>query len=715
MNQPVAIIGMGCQFPGAPNLQSFWSTVCNASVNFSEVPIDRWNHHLFYSPNGRKAEKTYARKGGFLEDVRSFCPEFFGIPPRRMKVIDPQHRLLLEAVRMALEDAGYAKRGFPVNKTGVFIGASVSEHKEIVSSRLRALQLFSGAWGNIPDLPEEIRNAAVEYVTPMQAYSMVGNLINIAAANIAQSFKWEGPAFAVDAACSSTLVALHEAWLHLRSGLCDAALVGGVYVNLLPDSMIAFSCIGALSRTDSCRPFDGRADGFVLGEGVGALLLKRLEDAQRDGDRIYAVILGAGITNNGDSGGLMAPDRAGQVAALTRAYQEAGVPPDTIGLVEAHGSATPLGDATEIGALRDCFTANKQERIDCCVTSVKGNIGHAMSAAGAAGLIKGVLAVSEGVIPKQAGYELPSPELSLEGTGFRIPTNTVPWDEGPAGPRRAGVSSFGFGGTNVHVVLEQAPRRVSTRRKATVCLRPTSDQPELFFVSSPTPALLERHLDAILRTLTEEYSRATLCDLSFTLALRRSDSARTAFVARTRAELIRKLTSAKAAAAGLANPTGIWFAPAPLQESDRRIALRISDEVQEADGLCRFLAHSYPAFRAGSNARKTLALALADFMAMLGLESQGSLKTRPLPLGHDEMESGVRFLEILAESAVLGAPVDILKLLEGRDVRQVSLPPSLLEVRSTWAIEKKEGPQPAPATWVTVQRSNGGCDDTVCP
>src|SRR5271165_6574460 len=405
-SRSIAIIGMSCSFPGSPDVESYWRTIRDGAVHFREVPADRWDHSLFHSTNRREADATYAKKVACLHDIRSFSPERYGIPPRRAVAMDPQQRLILDQTRLALDDAGYGGRSLP-RSTGVYIGASVSEYKDLMVSRVRARQILSGQLGEAPALAEGALTSAVGAVGTMQQYSVVGGLLNMIACNVNAAFDLQGPSLVVDTACSSTLTALHEAILHLREGICDAAIVGGVYSICTPDMMVAFSKIGALSKSDACRPFDRGADGFVLGEGAGAIVLKRFEDALRDSDRVWAVVRGVGLNNDGRGEGRMTPRLGGQVDALSRAYRDAGVCPSTVGYVEAHGTATPVADLTEISALRQNAKANGHGSVGCAVASVKGNIGHTLAAAGMAGIIKGVLVLDRRVIPPQAGLQVP--------------------------------------------------------------------------------------------------------------------------------------------------------------------------------------------------------------------------------------------------------------------------------------------------------------------
>jgi 8-amino-7-oxononanoate synthase len=620
MNGPIAIVGMGGRFPGSPTLAAYWDTIRLGRVCAAPVARERWRHENFYSPNGaREANRTYAQKMAAVEDVRSFAPEFFGLTPRRAKVMDPQQRLFLEAVRTALEDGGYATRAFPRARTGVFVGATVSDFMDVVTARVRSWQLAAGEFGAEAAMTEEARQALTEALVPMQAYSMVGSLLNMVAANVNQCFDFGGPSFTMDAACSSALVALHEGVWQLRAGLIDAAVVGGVYLSFSPDNFVAFARIGALSASDACRPYDGRADGFVIGEGVGAVILRRLEDAQAAGDRIYAVIRGIASNSDGKSEGPMTPRREGQLMALENAYRDAGFSARTLGYLEGHGTATPVGDATEIAAFRDALGGSSG---GCAIGSVKANIGHSMSAAGIAGVIKASLALLHRKIPPQANYGVPRPELELDRAGLYVPREMSDWSNPGSHPRRAGINGFGFGGTNVHVVLEEPAERRRVSVAVARDLRGSSDPlptspalrageegsappparsdgggwegvslvkgsllAELIVLSAPSPALLKKAADELAASLANLEPGVTLRDVAYTLALRRPDDARLAVVATDLDDLAAKLREATAA-------------PAALPAADRKIAFLFPGQGLQTPGMCADLYQRFPAFRA---------------------------------------------------------------------------------------------------------------------
>jgi 8-amino-7-oxononanoate synthase len=577
-SRAVAIIGMSCSFPGSPDVDAFWKTIRDGRTCFSEVPADRWDHSLFYSPNPRAQEMTYARKIGRMQDVRTFAPEHFGMPPRRAYPMDPQQRLMLTAAWLALENAGYSGRSLPAS-TGVFVGASHSEYKDLVVSRLRARQLLQGEWGDVPQLPEKAPSDAVSQVYRIHQYSMVGVLQNMIACNVSEAFDFRGPSLVTDAACSSALLALHEAVLHLRDGICDAAVVGGVYSICTPDMMVGFSRIGALSKSDVCRPFDRRADGFVLGEGAGAIVVKRLEDALKDGDRICSIIRGVGMNNDGRGAGPMTPRQSGQVDALARAYRDAGMSLSQIGAVEAHGTATPVGDRTEISSLLEFARQSGSAPKRCAVSSVKGNIGHTLAASGMAGLIKAVLTLNHELIPAQAGWQEAQPDFGLEESGFFIPATPQTFARDGKDARRVGVNSFGFGGTNVHVILEEAPRTVK-RTQAAVRLRP---EQRLFLVSAAKGDLLVKHLSALAEAIQKQ--ECDLDDAAYTLTCtRRLETARVAFLAANRAEAAAKLSQAKEAVLGFPQE-GIAYAPEPAPEVHRRVGLFFNDGARSLESV----------------------------------------------------------------------------------------------------------------------------------
>ncbi len=440
----IAIVGMGCRFAGAPDLHAFWNLTAEGRDAFGPVPPDRWPAEAFYDTSKRATDKTYAPAGAFIDDVRSFPALWFGIPPRRVEVMDPQQRLSLVLALQAMHDAGYSPGELP-RRTGVFMGVTANEFRELVGTRVTAGLMAAGALGDSPADPDQLAKA-VQYVVPSRPFSAPGSLSNMVAAAVAQELDLHGPAYTVDAACASGLVAVHDAVAQLRAGLIDAAIAGGVYLQLTPNHYIAFARIGAMSASGVCRPFDHRADGFVQGDGGGTLLLKRLVDAQRDGDRVYAVLRGIAMNNDGRGDGPMAPVLEGQATVIRDAWADADTDTSAVGYIETHGTGTAVGDVIELSGLREALSP----AASVALGSAKANVGHTMSAAGIAGIIRATLAIHHQVLPPMAGFEAPKEELELDTSAFHVPTQATPWT---ADDRLAGVSSFGFGGTNGHVVL----------------------------------------------------------------------------------------------------------------------------------------------------------------------------------------------------------------------------------------------------------------------
>ncbi|HMC33106.1 MAG TPA: SDR family NAD(P)-dependent oxidoreductase, partial [Myxococcales bacterium] len=641
----IAIVGLGCRFPGARDPLAYWELIRSGTVAFRRIPPSRWDHSTIYDPTTRVPDKAYVDKGAYLEDeeLREFASLHYGIAPRRVQVTDPQHRLLLDSVRAALQDAGYERRPFERTRTGVFVGASVSEHKEVLLSRVRVMQLFDGAFGRAlaGAEAEKLRDALVEHVVPMRAFSMPGNLLNMAAAVVAQTWDLRGPALSIDAACSSALVAAQQAIVNLRGGQIDLAIAGGVYLNLLPDNLVCFSRIGAISRTGECRPFDAAADGFLMGEGAGAVILKRLDDALRDGDRVYAIVRGASANNDGRSEGPMTPRQGGQLEALRMAYRDAGVAPTSIGFVEAHGTATTVGDVVEVGALRTLFDEagwSTRKGARTALGSVKANIGHTMSASGIAGLIKTALALHHRKLPPQPGVAEENPKLELAAGPFFLPKTELAW-ESDGQPRRAGVSSFGFGGTNAHLVLEEAREPAAPRRRLPA---PRKARAELFMLAGARASVVSRFgrlIAAALPGLRRE--GRTLANVAYTLSQRAHGDARLAIAADSFDVLSERLLACAdeldergdGAPDPMAPPDvsppvqlvpGAVFAQGPFE--NRKVALLFPGQGAQKVGLLREMYDQVPAFR---DRLDQLDDAIADLHPRIGGSLRGFLHAEP--------------------------------------------------------------------------------------
>ena len=540
----VAVVGIGCRFPDADDAHTFWTNIRAGRASFRDVPADRWDHRAFYSTSQRDIDKTWTAKGGFIEDIRSFPALHYGIPPRRLEVMDPQHRLLVEATRVAVQDGGYELRAFDRARTGVFTGVSVSEYKNLMISRISAMMMASGSFGPAAGSPE-LRAAIMELsrnLVPTRAFSIPGVLTNMAAASISQTFNFGGPSYALDAACAAGAAAIYDGVLHLRAGLIDVALAGGAYLNLTPDNLIGFTRVGAISPSGACRPFDARADGFVQGDGVGMLMLKRLGDAVKDGDRIYGVIRGLGCNNDGRGEGPMTPRVEGQLEVLRASYRDADCSPATIAYFEAHGTATRVGDPAEVEALGTLLLESGADpSAPVPLGSVKANVGHTMSAAGVAGLIKALKTVEHRVAPPLAGFTKPHPLLGFDKWPLLPSAEAIPL-EGRGAPLRVGMSAFGFGGTNVHFVVEEAPERASRRPRSAPA--PTAPEwPEALIVSAPTVPLLRAHLLELAEAIEgERAGQASLAELAYTLnATRSKERLRAVFAVSSKAALTEAL------------------------------------------------------------------------------------------------------------------------------------------------------------------------------
>ncbi len=434
----IAIVGMACVFPQAGDLPSFWSNILSGVDSVTEVPPQRWDPSLYYAPDG-DGEKTPSRWGGFLPEI-PFDPLDHGIPPASLASIEPVQLLALEVSRRALADAGYAERAFDRSRTSVIFGAEAGSD---LSNAMTLRTVLPSYLGELPaDLDRQLPRLTED--------SFPGVLANVIAGRIANRLDLGGANYTVDAACASSLTAVDAACKELVTGTSDLVLCGGADLHNGINDYLLFSSVHALSPSGRSATFDGAADGIALGEGVGCVVLKRLADAERDGDRVYAVIKGVGSASDGRALGLTAPRPEGQHNALTRAYRNAGISPSRVGLVEAHGTGTVVGDRTELGTLTQVFTEAGAEPGRCALGSVKSQIGHTKCAAGLAGLIKASLALHTGVKPPTLHLERPNPAWDPASSPFAFHTEARPWAEDE---RVAGVSAFGFGGTNFHVVL----------------------------------------------------------------------------------------------------------------------------------------------------------------------------------------------------------------------------------------------------------------------
>ena len=465
-SEPVAVIGMGCVFPESRNLKEYWHLLFNGIDAIKPIPGEsHWQLKDYYDADPARPDHTYCTRGGFIPKI-AFDPLSYGIPPNNIQATDTSQLLGLEVAAMALADAGYPAGHASLQDTKVNVILGVTGTQELViplGARLghplwrRAMEDAGLGQEKTDEILERLDASYAQW----QENSFPGLLGNVVAGRIANRLNLSGTNSVSDAACASSLSAIHTAIMELEAGRCDMSVTGGV--DTLNDIFMhmCFSKTGVLSHTSDAKPFSKDADGTVLGEGIGMLVLKRLSDAERDNDRIYAVIKGVGTSSDGKTSAIYAPEAKGQVKALKEAYQKGGIDPSSVELVEAHGTGTRVGDKVEFTALKDCYGTSGR-RNATAIGSVKSMIGHTKAAAGAAGIIKTVLALHNKVLPPTLKADHPDPELEINDSAFYLNQHSKPWvpKSHEASPRRSGISAFGFGGSNFHAVLEEyTPRK----------------------------------------------------------------------------------------------------------------------------------------------------------------------------------------------------------------------------------------------------------------
>ena len=454
----VAIVGMACRFPGAPDLAAFWRQL---EAGVDAVTDGRRDAGPWNGVAGDPAsEDRYSRRGAFLEDIDKFDARFFGIPPIEARMMDPRQRLLLETTWHALEDAGLDSARLKGTNTGVYAGVTTGDYRDLAA-----------AMG--------------------QGHGYLGTTMSVTAGRISFALGLTGPAVPVDLACASSLAAVHQAAAAVRHGEVELALVGGVNAILWPETATFMKEVEMLSESGLCHTFDAAADGFVRGEGCGMVVLKRLADAKADGDRIWGLIRGSAVNQNGTSAGLTVPNGPAQERVIEKALAQAGVPPASVDYLEAHGAGSDLGDPIEVQAAAAVYGRGRDEERPLLIGSVKTNIGHLECAAGIASLIKAVLAMNEGRIPKQLHFHNPNPHLAWDDLPVRVTDEAMPWPPNGDRPPRAGVSSFGISGTNAHVVVEGngGPDRASMLNSARMPAGPAVRVPVLVPESEGSPTL----------------------------------------------------------------------------------------------------------------------------------------------------------------------------------------------------------------------------------
>jgi acyl transferase domain-containing protein len=504
----VAVIGMSGRFADAEDLDVFWANIAAGRDSVREIPAERWDVDAHWDADPQAPGKTYSKWGSLLAHIDRFDADFFGISPREARLMDPQQRLYLMEAYRALENAGYSDRSLDGTECHAFVGTSTGDYHQL----LRAEGV------------------------PTEGYTFMGSHPAVLSSRLSYHLNLRGPSLAVDTSCSSSLMAVHLACEAIREGRCDMALAGGVAALVTPELHILASKAGMLSPRGRCRTFDDGADGFVPGEGVGAVVLKSLETALRDGDHVHGVIAASGANQDGRTSGLTAPSAPSQRALLTSVYRRFGVDPRHIGYVECHGTGTRLGDPIEIEALAGAFGEFTDRRGYCAVGSVKSNLGHTLTAAGVAGLFKTLLSLRHQQLAPTLHVETPNSYIPFDNSPFYVNTKLSDWPGTPGVQRHAAVSSFGFSGTNVHLVLREAPERAA-RRPAEGSRR------QLCPVSAKTPQSLEDRLRELTHWLDHEGARHDWRDIVHTLTLGRSHhEVRAVFPADGAGDLSRQIT-----------------------------------------------------------------------------------------------------------------------------------------------------------------------------
>ena len=602
----VAIVGMACFLPAADDVRTYWENVLNRVDAVTEVPLDRWDWRLYYDADPKKRDKICSKWGGFLSDM-PFDPLQFGMPPNSLSSIEPVQLFALEAVRRALADAGYAERPFDRERTAVVLGAGGGAAQLAIAYSFRSYLPMLATVPGLKDKVEEILREADKFLPEWTEDSFPGILINVIAGRVANRFNFGGPNYSIDAACGSSLAALHAGVRELEMGTSDTVVVLGADTVQNPYTYMAFSKTHAFSPRGRCSTFDEAADGIVISEGVAAVILKRLDDAQRDGDRIYAVIKGIGASSDGRDKGLTAPRPEGQLRALRRAYSKANISPARVEFVEAHGTGTAVGDRTEVASLTQVLREAEALPRSCVIGSVKSMIGHTKCAAGLAGLVNAALALHHKVLPPLL-VEKPNSKAKFEEGPLYLNKEARPWIHGGSEPRVAGVSAFGFGGTNFHAVLEEYIGENRAEPQAALDRWPI----ELFVWRGASAAALYSAIQPIQIALARG-AAPRLADLAFSIwhsSFDANQSSTLAIAATSLNDLRQKLDAAltmlQSGSKHSHDPRGIYFSDRPTRREDERIAFLFPGQGSQYPNMLAQLALVFPEVRAEFDEAETI-------------------------------------------------------------------------------------------------------------
>lgn len=581
----IAIVGIASVLPGSSTTADYWENILDKVDSITEIPRHRWDWRLYFDEDRNARDKIYSKWGGFLDDL-PFDPTRYGMPPKSIESVDPMQLMALEVAQRTLADAGYDEKPFDRTRASVIIGASGGAGDVGMQYGVRSeLPRFNG------ELPAEVGERLPEWTED----SFAGILINVVAGRIANRLNFGGVNFTTDAACASSLTAVYQGVSELVAGRSDLVVAGGIDTVQGPFGYLCFSKTQALSPRGRCSSFDASGDGIVISEGIAMVALKRLADAERDGDRIYAVIKGAGGSSDGNAKGMTAPLPAGQLRAMRRAYQQAGFGPSSVGLFEAHGTGTVAGDTAELESTTSLLRAEGATPRQCAIGSVKTMIGHTKATAGVAGLVKAALALHHRVLPPHRGVSQPNKVLAQADAPLYLVDQALPWIAEGNTPRRAACSAFGFGGTNFHVVLEEYADEYRER------MRPMAKQrwqAELMLFSGESREVLSEKLLSLRRQLPDA-AALELRDLSASLArVWRPEQETLAIVARDLEDLTVKLAHALALLRGEepATPAGVYHREAAVQPG--KVAVLFPGQGSQYPGMGRELSLSFPRYAA---------------------------------------------------------------------------------------------------------------------